>query len=67
VEALWIIPPAVLLVGMVSTVLFLRSVDGAAADIRDQLHRMAEIRSSVDALRAETARTRASLGALDQR
>ena len=50
-----------------STVALLRSVDGAADDIRDHLHRMAEVRSSVEALRAETARTRASLEALDQR
>jgi len=67
VEAFWLVPPALLLVGAASTVALLRSVDGAADDIRDHLHRMAEIRSSVEALRAETARTRASLEALDQR
>jgi hypothetical protein len=66
-EALWIVPPAALLLGAVSAVMLLRSVDGAADDIRDQLQRMAEVRTSVDALRAETARTRASLEALDQR
>ena len=66
-QALWIVPPAVLLLGAVSTIAYLRSIDGAAEDIRDQLHRMVEVRASVDALRAETARTRASLEALDQR
>jgi hypothetical protein len=67
VEALWIVPPAVLLAGAVAAIALLRSIDGAAEEIRDQLHRMAEVRSSVEALRAETARTRASLGALDRR
>ena len=66
-EALWIVPPAVLLAGAVAAIALLRSIDGAAEEIRDQLHRMAEVRSSVEALRAETARTRASLGALDRR
>jgi hypothetical protein len=65
--ALWIVPPAVLAAGAMSAILYLRSVDGAAEDIRDQLHRLAEVRSSVEALRAETARTRASLEALDRR
>jgi hypothetical protein len=64
---LWIVPPAVLAAGAVSAILYLRSVDGAVEDIRDQLHRLAEVRSSVEALRAETARTRASLEALDRR
>jgi hypothetical protein len=67
VEALWIVPPAVLALGAVMTIAVLRSVEGAADDIREQLARMAEVRSSVEALRAETARTRASLGALDRR
>jgi hypothetical protein len=66
-EVLWIVPPAVLLVGAATTIALLRSVEGAADDIRDHLHRMAEVRSSVEELRAETARTRASLEALDQR
>ena len=66
-EALWIVPPAVLLVGAATTIAYLRSIDGAVDDIRDQLHRMVEVRSSVDELRAETARTRASLEALEQR
>ena len=66
-EALWIVPPAVLLAGAVAAIALLRSIDGAAEEIRDQLHRMAEVRSSVEALRAETARTRASLEALDRR
>jgi hypothetical protein len=67
VEALWIVPPAALLLGAAAAIVLLRSVDGAADAIRDQLHSMAEVRSSVEALRAETARTRASLEALDQR
>jgi hypothetical protein len=46
---------------------YLRSVDGAMDEIRDHLHRLAEVRTSVDDLRAETARTRASMEALDQR
>ena len=66
-QALWIVPPAVLAVGAMSAIAYLRSVDGAMEDIRDQLHRLAEVRSSVEALRAETARTRASLESLDQR
>ncbi len=66
-QALWIVPPAVLAAGAMSAIVYLRSVDGAVEDIRDQLHRLAEVRSSVDALRAETARTRASLESLDQR
>jgi hypothetical protein len=67
VQFLWIVPPAVLVAGAMSAIAYLRSVEGAMDDIRDHLHRMAEVRSSVDALRAETARTRASLEALDQR
>ena len=64
---LWVGPPAVLAVGAMSAIAYLRSVEGAMDDIRDQLHRLVEVRSSVEALRAETARTRASLEALDQR
>jgi hypothetical protein len=67
VQALWIVPPAVLLAGAMSAIVYLRSVDGAMDEIRDHLHRMAEVRTSVDTLRAETARTRASMEALDQR
>jgi hypothetical protein len=67
VEALWIVPPAVLALGAACAIALVRSIDGAADEIRDQLHRLAEVRSSVDALRAETARTRASLEALDRR
>ena len=66
-QALWIVPPVVLALGAASAIAYLRSIDGAVDDIRDQLHRMVEVRASVDALRAETARTRASLEALDQR
>jgi len=67
VQALWIVPPAVLLAGAMSAIVYLRSVDGAMDEIRDHLHRLAEVRTSVDDLRAETARTRASMEALDQR
>jgi hypothetical protein len=67
VTALWIVPPAVLLAGAATTIAYLRSVDGAMDDIRTQLHRMAEVRASVEALRDETARTRAALEALDRR
>jgi hypothetical protein len=66
-QALWIVPPVALLLGAATAIAYLRSIDGAVEDIRDQLHRMAEVRASVDALRAETARTRASLESLDQR
>jgi hypothetical protein len=66
-QALWIVPPAVLLLGAVTAIAYLRSIDGAMEDIRTHLHRMVEVRASVEELRAETARTRASLEALDQR
>ena len=66
-QALWIVPPALLALGAASAIAYLRSIDGAAQDIRDQLDRMAEVQSSVTALRAETARTRASREALDRR
>ena len=66
-QALWIVPPAVLALGAAMAIAYLRSVEGAAQEIRDQLARMAEVQSSVSALRAETARTRASLEELDRR
>jgi hypothetical protein len=66
-QALWIVPPAVLVLGAVTAIAYLRSIDGAMEEIRTQLHRMVEVRASVEELRAETARTRASLESLDQR
>jgi hypothetical protein len=66
-QALWIVPPAVLVLGALMAIAYLRSIDGAVEEISTQLHRMVEVRASVDELRAETARTRASLESLDQR
>jgi len=66
-QALWIVPPAALVAGAVMAIAYLRSIDGAMDEIRMQLHRVVEVRTSVEELRAETARTRASLEALDQR
>ena len=66
-SSLWLVPPLVLLVGMIGTLRLLRSTDDAAGEIQRQLVELGEVHLAVAAVRAETAAARASLEQLNQR
>ena len=57
---LWLLPPVILLAGMVATLLLFRSIERARLDVRDDLVRIGEVRAAVALVRVESGRTRAA-------
>jgi len=57
---LWLLPPVILLAGMVATLLLFRSIERARLDLRDDLVRIGEVRAAVALVRVESGRTRAA-------
>lgn len=64
---LWAVPPVAVAVAVVITLLQLRDIADATADLSVQLRRLDEVRLTVATVRAESAEARASLRALRSR
>jgi hypothetical protein len=61
---LWAVPPVAVAVAAVITLLQLRPMMDAAADLRAELHRIGEVQGAVAQVRAASAETRAAVDAL---
>lgn len=64
---LWAVPPVAVAAAIVILIMKLRDIAEATAALQAQLRRLDEVRVAVASVRAESARTRASLNALRSR
>ncbi len=64
---LWAVPPVAFLIGVVLVLTLVRRAGAAAAELRDELGRLAELKTAVDALRSDTDRAGAAREALRHR
>jgi hypothetical protein len=61
VHALWILPPLILLAGLISARVLLHRAEAAAAALRAQLARVEDTRYELGVLRHGTAQARADI------
>lgn len=66
-EAFWIVPQVVVLVGLAAIVVLLRSIDQAGTEVRSHLRQLDEVHRAVALVRIDAAAARASLEDLGQR
>jgi hypothetical protein len=66
-NALWFVPPVILMVGTMLLARFVGGLGRAVDELADQLSRMGEVRRAVVAIRVEADSTRASLDQLRHR
>ena len=64
---LWLLPPAILLVGLVATLVLLRSVERARGELHQELRRLGGVRTAYAVVRVESDRTRAAFQRLPRR
>jgi cytochrome c-type biogenesis protein CcmH/NrfF len=67
VNALWVLPVVVLLVGMAAAFVAMRQTRDAAVELHAQLIRLGEVRVAVADVRAEAVRTRDAIEGLRHR
>lgn len=66
-NALWVLPVVVLLVGVAAVLASLRQANDAAVELHAQLLRLGEVRVAIAEVRADSVRTRDALEGLRHR